>query len=226
MLIPHGTGSASLCRAVREHWSEYLDQDLERALCAELEDHLRACPECRGRVTTMRQLLRLVQEHGRTPMPSAAHARLLHRLDLDSIQEDQLMISMPKTEIGIHISMPVSYENAIARVTAALKQEGFGVLTEIDVQATLKKKLGLEFQRYVILGACNPPLAHRALTVDLDVGLLLPCNVIVYETGENQATVGLVDPLSMLGVLPTPALEPMAQEARARLERVAKSLQS
>jgi uncharacterized protein (DUF302 family) len=135
------------------------------------------------------------------------------------------MSSLPKTEIGMHIAMQVPYEQAIEEVTAALKQEGFGVLTEIDVQATFKKKLGVDFQRYVILGACNPPLAHRALTTDLDVGLLLPCNVVVYETGANQATVALVDPLSMLGVMSSPALESVAHDARTRLERVARALQ-
>lgn len=129
-----------------------------------------------------------------------------------------------KTEIGIHIPLQVSYDRAIERVTAALKQEGFGVLTEIDVQATLKKKLDVGFRRYAILGACNPPLAHRALQVDLDVGLLLPCNVIVYETGPNESMVALVDPFSMLGAISSPALEPIAREARERLDRVAESL--
>lgn len=136
------------------------------------------------------------------------------------------MISQPKTEIGIQVALPVSYQSAIERVTAELKKEGFGVLTRIDVQATLKEKLNVDFRRYVILGACNPPLAHRALSSDLDVGLLLPCNVIVYETGRDQATVSLVDPLSMLGVLTSPALEPIAREARTRLERVAAALQN
>lgn len=129
-----------------------------------------------------------------------------------------------RTEIGIHIPLRVAYAQAIERVTAALKREGFGVLTEIDVQATLKKKLDVDFQRYLILGACNPPLAHRALSADLDVGLVLPCNVVVYETGPNESMVALVDPLSMLGVVPSPALEPIAQDARERLARVAESL--
>lgn len=135
------------------------------------------------------------------------------------------MTTMEKEGIGIHLELPIPYGHAIARVTAALKQEGFGVLTEIDVQATFKRKLDADFRRYVILGACNPPLAHRALSADLDVGLLLPCNVIVYETAAEESHIALVDPLSMLGILPTPALEPIAQEARMRLERVAANLQ-
>ncbi len=126
--------------------------------------------------------------------------------------------------IGLHVELPVSYEEAIKRVTDALKIEGFGVLTEIDVQATMKKKLDADFRRYVILGACNPSLARRALEVDLDVGLLLPCNVVVYETETNKSMVGLVDPIAMLGVINSPDLAPIAQEARARLERVAAAL--
>ncbi len=131
----------------------------------------------------------------------------------------------PKTQIGIKVELSVPYEQAIEKATQALKAEGFGVLTEIDIKATMKKKLDVDFKRYVILGACNPPLAYQALQADLDVGLLLPCNVVVYETGESSSTVGLVDPISMLGVLPNPALRPVADQARERLERVARALQ-
>ncbi len=134
------------------------------------------------------------------------------------------MVSQDKSTIGIHIPVQLPYEQAMEKAIAALKAEGFGVLTQIDVKATLKQKLNVDFQRYMILGACNPPLAHRALSTDLDVGLLLPCNVIVYEKGANESIVALVDPLSMLGVLSSPELEPVAQEARKRLERVAEAL--
>ncbi len=134
------------------------------------------------------------------------------------------MLNQPKTEIGIKVELAMPYEQAIEKATQALKQEGFGVLTEIDVKATLKKKIDVDFRRYVILGACNPPLAHRALSADLDVGLLLPCNVVVYEVEENKSIVGLVDPLAMLGVLSNSELAPIAQEARTRLERVAAAL--
>jgi uncharacterized protein (DUF302 family) len=127
-------------------------------------------------------------------------------------------------EIGTHVKLSIPYEAAVTRVTDALKAEGFGVLTEIDVKATLKKKLDADFRRYIILGACNPALAHRALGVDLDVGLLLPCNVIVYESAANTSEVALVDPIAMLGVMKIEKLEPIALEARSRLERVAKAL--
>ena len=117
----------------------------------------------------------------------------------------------------------LSYEEAIASVTAALKEEGFGILTEIDVQATFKKKLDVEFPRYIILGACNPHLAHQALNIDEEIGLLLPCNVIVYE-GEEGTTISIVDPQAMLGVVPGNELNPVAEEARVRLLRVAQAV--
>jgi uncharacterized protein (DUF302 family) len=126
-------------------------------------------------------------------------------------------------DLALRIELDVPYEQAVERVTAALKKEGFGVLTEIDVQATLKKKLDADFRKYVILGACNPPLAHRALSTQLEIGLLLPCNVIVYEENGNSV-VSIVDPISMLGVVKDPELKPVADEARARLQRVAQAL--
>jgi uncharacterized protein (DUF302 family) len=119
------------------------------------------------------------------------------------------------------LSLP--YEEAIPKVAAALKQEGFGVLTEIDVKATLKAKIGADFRKYVILGACNPNLAHKALSTDLDIGLLLPCNVIVYEEGAGSV-VSIVDPILMLDVADRPELKDVAAEARSRLQRVAQSL--
>ena len=124
-----------------------------------------------------------------------------------------------KHAYGISTQINLPYEEAIPKVTEALKQEGFGVLTEIDVKATLKKKLDADFRRYVILGACNPTLAHRALQTELELGLLLPCNVIVYEAGENQSVVSVVDPLSMVGVTQNPELKPIADEAYQRLVR-------
>lgn len=127
-------------------------------------------------------------------------------------------------ELGMHVQLQQPYEVALERVKAALKVEGFGVLTEIDVKETLKKKLDVNFQRYIILGACNPPLAHRALSTDLDVGLLLPCNVVVYETGPGESKVSLLNPMMMVGVLSNPAFTPVAEEAQARLNRVAAAL--
>lgn len=125
-----------------------------------------------------------------------------------------------KQDYGFRVEIDAPYEAAIERVTAALKEEGFGVLTEIDVQATLKKKLDADFRRYIILGACNPRLAQQALSHELEVGLLLPCNVIVYETTPGCSMVSIVDPLAMLGVVTNEALDAVANEANARLRRV------
>ena len=127
------------------------------------------------------------------------------------------------TDYAFRTRLDLPYEQAVKRVTAALKDEGLGVLTEIDVKATLKKKLDVDFRRYVILGACNPPLAHQALNTELEIGLLLPCNVIVYEQ-DGGSVVCIVDPISMLKVVENPGLDPVASEARTRLGRVIKAL--
>ena len=124
---------------------------------------------------------------------------------------------------GFEVHLNLCYDEAIQRVTAALKEEGFGVLTTIDVKETFKQKLNADFRRYVILGACNPALSHRALSTDLDVGLLLPCNVIVYEE-DSGSVVSIVDPLVMLGVMKNSVLKPIANEAREKLRRVATKL--
>ncbi|MCB0138185.1 MAG: DUF302 domain-containing protein [Caldilineaceae bacterium] len=129
------------------------------------------------------------------------------------------------TNLGIQVHLDAPYEAAVEQVTAALKEQGFGVLTEIDVKATMKKKLDVDFKKYVILGACNPPLAHRALSAEPAIGLLLPCNVIVYEDeAQGGSVVSLVDPIAMLGFVDNAALAPVAQEARTRLEKVAAAL--
>lgn len=130
-------------------------------------------------------------------------------------------------EIGFEVRIDQSYEAALEKVIAALKVEGFGVLTSIDVKSTLKEKLNADFRPYVILGACNPPLAHRALSQDAVAGLLLPCNVTVEEESEGKSVVRLANPEAMLTIGSLegdPVLLEVAQEARARLERVAEAL--
>lgn len=116
--------------------------------------------------------------------------------------------------------LDTSYEDAISRATDALKEEGFGVLTEIDVKATLKKKLDKEFRKYIILGACNPPYAYRSLEADLDVGLLLPCNVIVYETDDKKAYIAAINPISALKIIQSQELRNIAEEVSEKLKRV------
>jgi len=134
-------------------------------------------------------------------------------------------MNQPTIDYGMRTHLNAPYETAVERVTAALKTEGFGVLTTIDVRATLKQKLDVDFRRYVILGACNPPLAHRALSTELEIGLLLPCNVIVYEDEDGAGSVvSIVDPHAMLGTGINPALAPVADEAAARLRRVLAAL--
>ena len=114
----------------------------------------------------------------------------------------------------------ISYEDAISKATDALKEEGYGILTEIDVKATLKKKLDVDFRKYVILGACNPPYAYRTLKADLDVGLLLPCNVIVYETDDKKACISAINPISALEVIKNEELRKIAEEVTSKLRRV------
>jgi uncharacterized protein (DUF302 family) len=135
-----------------------------------------------------------------------------------------MMSAQTTSELGTRVQLKQPYEVALARTKAALKVEGFGVLTEIDVQETMKQKLGVDFRRYIILGACNPPLAHRALSADLSVGLLLPCNVVVYETAPGESEVGLLNPMIMSTMFTDPAFAAIAQDAQQRLDRVAASL--
>ncbi|ODS58739.1 MAG: hypothetical protein ABS36_03525 [Acidobacteria bacterium SCN 69-37] len=116
------------------------------------------------------------------------------------------------------------FDDAIDRVTAALKTEGFGVLTEIDVQRTLEQKLGVSFRRYRILGACNPPFAHQALGSDLMAGLMMPCNVIVYQEDDGTVTVIAGDPVSVAGATGNAQLGALAGTIRAKLERVMAAL--
>jgi len=130
------------------------------------------------------------------------------------------------TKVGFSVDVPLPYEQADRRVRELLKAEGFGILTEIDVRATMREKLDVDFPRYEILGACNPPLAHRALQADPDAGLLLPCNVVVVELGEGGSRVSFMDPVAVLTVLDNSALTSIAVDAAERLHRVAAALEN
>ena len=127
-------------------------------------------------------------------------------------------------DFGIRKTLDLGFDEALVRVPDALKAEGFGVLTEIDVQATLKKKLDADFRRYRILGACNPPFAYRALQHSLDVGMLMPCNVIVYETDDRKTVVSAVDPMQTMAAQGDETIRPIAAEVRQKLQRVIDSL--
>jgi uncharacterized protein (DUF302 family) len=113
-----------------------------------------------------------------------------------------------------------SYDEAVAKVTAELKVEGFGILTEIDVRETLKKKLNVDFRRYIILGACNPPSAYKALTAENKIGTMLPCNVIVQEISDGQVEVTAIDPLASMQAVENPALKEIASEISNKLKKV------
>ncbi len=119
---------------------------------------------------------------------------------------------------GLRMTLQAPFEQVLGRVQGALATEGFGILTEIDVQATLKKKLDVDFRRYRILGACNPGFAHRALQHTLEIGRLMPCNVVVYEEG-GGTVVSAVDPVQTIGAYGDAALRPLAEEVRQKLER-------
>ena len=133
---------------------------------------------------------------------------------------------MTETRYGFSVDLPAPYETAIDAVKQALQQEGFGVLTSIDVQQTLRQKLDRSFRKYVILGACNPALADRALHAELEIGLLLPCNVIVYERDGGGSTVAAMAPRPAMALVGNADLEPVAGEADARLRRALRSLEA
>ncbi len=129
------------------------------------------------------------------------------------------------TDFGMRKVLRATYDEALTRVPEALKTEGFGVLTEIDIAATLKAKLGVDFRRYKIIGACNPPLAHRALTTELEIGLMLPCNVIVYEGDDGHAVVAAIDPVRTIASVGVPALTEIATTVRDKLQKVLAQLE-
>ena len=128
------------------------------------------------------------------------------------------MANVKKGKYGYSREVALSYEKAVERVTETLKGQGFGILTEINVKETLKKKLDKDFTKYVILGACNPNLAYRALTSEIDIGLLLPCNVTVYEKpGDGKTVVSVLDPETMVSLTGRADIAPLAKEARDKV---------
>lgn len=134
------------------------------------------------------------------------------------------MPAIEQLTFGLRRESSAGYAETVERVRAALKEQGFGVLTEIDVKATLKAKIGEDVAPYIILGACNPPLAHRAITANPEVGMLLPCNVVVRETPGGGVVVEAMDPVAAMSIVQDEAVKAVAQEARDRLEKALAAL--
>lgn len=127
-------------------------------------------------------------------------------------------------DFGIRQALNIPYEDALQRVPEALKTEGFGVLTQIDIHSTLKAKIGVDFRRYTILGACNPPLAHQALTTELEIGMFLPCNVVVYETDDGNSMVVAIDPVRTIASVGLSGLDDIASTVQGKLQRALATL--
>jgi uncharacterized protein (DUF302 family) len=131
---------------------------------------------------------------------------------------------LQETRYGLRVEVGAPFDEAVQRATAALKDQGFGVLTTIEIDKALKEKIGADFRRYTILGACNPPLALRALTTELELGLLLPCNVVVYERDGGGSVVAAMAPLPAMGMVGNPELQSIAAEADERLRNALEAL--
>lgn len=130
-----------------------------------------------------------------------------------------------KKEYAFRSKLELSYKEALEKIGDALKTEGFGILTSVDMQATLREKLGAEFRKYSILGVCNPSLAQRALNQDLEAGLVLPCTIVIYEE-DGGASISIADPMAAVDLLGNPLLRPIAEEAHAKLKRVLEVIES
>lgn len=200
------------------------DQPFAAAQIAALAAHLAACPICHHAEQDLTLLLCAYGQAELPPLSTELEDRLMNCLCRTIDERSPAMTdSTPTYSFGTTLDQPM--DAAIEAVTAALKTEGFGILTRIDVADTLKQKLDVDFEPYVILGACNPHLAHQALTAVHDIGLLLPCNVVVHTHG-GSTRVDVADPIAMLSVAQQPQIAQIAAQARERLQRAIMQLGS
>lgn len=202
------------------------DVEPAEAELQQIAAHFDNCLRCHEAEEPVDRLVALYRAYSSPPLPPQLEQRLLDMVCGRFAAVDtkgQQMTTPTKQHYGFGITLRLPIEQALAEVTAALKEEGFGVLTTIDVQQTMKQKLDVEFEPYYILGACNPRLAHRALETVHDMGLLLPCNVIVHQHG-RQTRVEVADPIAMLGIVQNDELQEIAVEAHERLQRVVERL--
>ncbi len=228
--MPEHHVSGKLCLDTLQDLSLYLDHEATAQLCEEIERHLAECADCRVVFDTLQRTISLYRAHPEPEMPGSLRERLYRTFQLEAYSSrmmekgENTAMSITATDLGTTVHLELDFETALARAVEALKSQGFGVLTEIDVKETMKKKLNVDFRPYRILGACNPPLAHRALTAAPEVGLLLPCNITVVFVDEHHTDVSLVNPMSMLRFVDRPDLTSIAQEADGKLRRVAELL--
>jgi len=234
LLQPGGAKADAACPELAQELAAYAAEEIDQAACQKIEDHLQRCPRCMHACEDLKRTVSLCRRIPGDEVPSPIRSAV--RTALLDLAKAAPGIHEPATgPRGSHLPEAVMYdrnyahtkalpgvtqEQAIERARAALATEGFGVLTEIDVQATLKKKLNVDRKPYVILGACNPPLAHKALEADPGIGVLLPCNVDVFQGEDGVTYVQAVRPDVLFRLVENPALRPIAEEVDAKLRRV------
>lgn len=214
-MIGHTHGTCPVGQALLSD----LDDTADDAAVEQVAMHLETCPTCHSLNQAVRGVLAHTQHRIEAGLPPDLEARLLACMCTE--RKEDTTVTDPY-RFGTHVRMPL--EQAIEAVTAALKTEGFGVLTTIDMQQTLHEKLGVEIEPYVILGACNPQLAYQAMQAVHEIGLLLPCNVLVHAH-DDETHIEILDPQAMFGLLRHAEVECVAHEARARLQRVIQHLE-
>jgi uncharacterized protein (DUF302 family) len=224
--MPEHTIDGKHCKDFLQDLSLYIDYEASTELCEEIERHLAECANCNVVVDTLQRTVSLYRNHPKPDMPEQLRERLYRTFQIEEYltglpeKQGALAMQATATELSMSVRLNTDFDTALARTVDVLKGQGFGVLTEIDVKKTMKEKLDVDFRPYKILGACNPPLAYRALMAAPEVGLLLPCNVTVAYVEDRVTEVSLINPLSLMRFVDRPELVSIANEAHVRLNRV------